>query len=61
MRFHSSFVPAGMPAPHSPAPVPALAQVSVPLGTMFQPLFFSSVSAEVGLNGYGFVVAFDGV
>ena len=55
MTFHSSFVPAGMPAPHSPAPVPGLAQVSVPFGTTLQPLAFSSGRGTAGLNGYGLV------
>ena len=34
-----------MPAPHSPEPVPGLAQVSVPSGTTFQPFAFSRLVA----------------
>ncbi len=46
---------AGMPAPQSPLAVPALMQVSVPLGTTFQPLSSSSALALAGLYGYGLV------
>ena len=35
-------------------------QVSVPVGTMFQPCAFSTLSAVDTLNGYGFVFAFEG-
>ena len=49
-----------MPAPQSPAAVPACAQVSVPLGTTFQPFALSTLSAVDTLNGYGFVVALEG-
>ena len=54
-------VPAGIPAPHWPAPVPGLAQVSVPPGTTFQPWLFSILTAVGTLNGYGFFTAFAGV
>ena len=49
-----------MPAPQSPGPVPACAQVSVPFGTTFQPCAFSTLTAVDTLNGYGFVFAFEG-
>ena len=61
MTFQASLVPAGMPAPHSPAPVPGLAQVSVPFGTTVQPFAFSRDEAAAGLNGYGLVDAVAGV
>lgn len=43
-----------MPAPHSPAPVPGFAQVSVPPALTVQPLARSRLSAEATLYGYGF-------
>src|ERR1700684_2489584 len=53
-------VPAGIPAPHSPAPVPGLTHVDWPFGTTFQPLAFSSDTALAGLYGYAGLVAFGG-
>ena len=44
-------VPGGMPAPHSPAPLPALAQVVSPPGLTFQPCAFSVATALLGLYG----------
>src|SRR5579862_8487598 len=60
MKFHASFVPAGMPAPQSPAAVPALAHTSVPPGLTVQPLAFRMLTAAETLNGYGSVAALDG-
>ena len=56
-----SLVPAGIPAPHSPGPVPGFAQVLVPPGTTFQPWDFSRLPAALTLNGNGFFTAFSGV
>ena len=49
--WNFSGVPAGIPAPQSPLPVPALMQVSVPLGTTFHPLATSRALALAGLYG----------
>ena len=51
MRLKAILVPAGMPAPHSPAPVPGFAHVSVPFGTTFQPFAFRMLIASEMLNG----------
>src|SRR5580700_9253311 len=59
--LNASLVPAGMPLPHSPAPVPGLAQVLTPPATTFQPCDFSRLPAVVILNGYGFVIALAGL
>ena len=50
-------VPAGMPAPQSLAPVPALTQVVTPLGLTFQPWLDSSLTAVLGENGHGPLVS----
>ena len=49
--------PPGMPAPHSPEPVPERWQVVVPLGTTFQPWAPRIRPAASTLNGYGFTRA----
>src|ERR1039457_1823977 len=53
MKLNASLVPAGMPAPQSPAAVPGFAQVLVPPGTTFQPLLFRMLAAVDTLKGYG--------
>src|ERR1700722_11711146 len=60
IKVKASLAPAGVPAPHSPDPLPALAQVSVPFGVTVQPLAFSKLIASDTLNGYGLVAALDG-
>src|ERR1700721_5549 len=60
IKLNASLVPAGIPAPHSPEPVPGLAQVSVPFGVTVQPFAFSRLIASDTLNGDGLVAAFDG-
>ncbi len=49
-----------MPAPQSSAPVPPLAQTSVPPGLTVQPLDFKMLTAVFTSNGYGLVAALDG-
>ena len=57
LRVKLRGVPALMPAPHWPLPVPGLTQVLVPFGVTFQPLSVSSLTAVLGLNGHGPLVS----
>jgi hypothetical protein len=51
MSVNVSCWPALMPGPHSSGPVPGLAQLLTPLGTIFQPCAASSARAAGTLNG----------